>query len=157
MLMTKDTITNFAMLKNESCDDSFLQEDINWSFNLFLNTLYISFELRFPMQHVTTELKNNCWLAKGISCEWKKSLYIVNTNRNYRIIKAYIECCVVLCCVVCCVVLCCVVLRCVVLRSVALCCVVLCCAVLCCVVLCCVVLCWEKLLETLKNHIITIS
>jgi len=34
ILMTKDTIMNFTdKLKNESCNDTFLQEDINKSFN----------------------------------------------------------------------------------------------------------------------------
>jgi hypothetical protein len=96
--MTKCTITNFTeMLKNESWDDTFLQEDINKSFNQFLNTFYISFELCFPMQHVTTKLKNNCWLTKGIriSCKWKKSLYVLSSNTNYAIIKAYIQCCII--------------------------------------------------------------
>ena len=50
---------NFTdMLTNESWDDTSIQEDINKSSNPFLNTLYISFELCFPMQHVTTKLKN---------------------------------------------------------------------------------------------------
>jgi hypothetical protein len=86
------------MLKNEAWDDTFLQEDINESFNPFLNTFYISFELCLPMQHVTTKLKNNCWLTKGIriSCKWKESPSILSSNRNCPIIKAYIERCILL-------------------------------------------------------------
>jgi hypothetical protein len=85
-------------LKNESWDDTFLQEEINKSFNPFLNNFYIPFELCFPMQPVTTKLKNNFWLTKGIkiSCKWKKSLYILSRNRNYPTFKAYIECCIIL-------------------------------------------------------------
>ena len=96
--MTKDTNPNFTdMLKNESWDENFLQEDINKSSNPFLNTLYISFELCFPMQHVTTKLKNNCWLTEGlrIACKWKNSLYSLSRNSSYPIIKAYIECCII--------------------------------------------------------------
>ena len=86
------------MLKNESWDDTSIQEDINISSNPFLNTFYISFELCFPMQHVTTKLKNNCWLTKGIriSCKWKKSLTVLSSNRNYSIIKGHIDCCIIL-------------------------------------------------------------
>ena len=93
--MTRGTITNFTnMLKNKSWDDTFIKEDIN---NQFLNTFYISFVLCFPMQHVTTKLKNNCWLTEGIriSCKWKKSLSVLSSNRNYPIIKAYIDCCII--------------------------------------------------------------
>ena len=99
ILMTKDTIMNFTdKLKNESCNDTFLQEDINKSFNPLWSTFYISFGLCFPMQHVTTKLQNNCWLTKEIRvfCKWKKNLYILSRNSNYSIIKAYIECCSIL-------------------------------------------------------------
>jgi hypothetical protein len=63
-----------------------------------LKTFYISFEVCFPMQHVTTKLKNSCWLTKGIriSCKCKKSLCILSRNSNYPIIKVYIECCIIL-------------------------------------------------------------
>jgi len=97
--MIKDMITIFTdMLESGSWENTFLQGDVNKSFNPFLNTFYISFELCFPMQHVTTKLKNNCWLTKGIriSCKWKKSLYILSRNSNYPIIRAYIECCIIL-------------------------------------------------------------
>jgi len=75
---------NFTdMLKNDSWDDTFLQEDINKSFNQFLNNFYISFELCFPMQHVTTStnLKNNHWLTKE---------YLVN-GRRASLFSAVIE------------------------------------------------------------------
>jgi len=50
------------------------------------------------MQHVTTKLKNNCWLTKGIriSCKWKKRLSVLSSNRNCPIIEAYIGCCIIL-------------------------------------------------------------
>jgi len=58
--MSKGNITNFTdMLKNEFSDHNFLKEDINKSFNPLLNTFYISFELRFPIKHVTIKLKNS--------------------------------------------------------------------------------------------------
>jgi len=91
-------ITIFTdMQENGSWDDTFLQGDVNKSFNPFLNTFHISFESCFPMQHVTTKIKNNCWLTKGIriSCKWDKSLYILSRNSIYPIIRAYIECCII--------------------------------------------------------------
>jgi hypothetical protein len=43
------------------------------------------------MQHVTPEVKNSCWLTKGlrISCKWKESLHILSRHSNCSIIKTY--------------------------------------------------------------------
>ena len=45
------------MLRNEPWDDTFLQEDINRSFNTFLNTFLIPFECCFPLQHNNKDKK----------------------------------------------------------------------------------------------------
>jgi hypothetical protein len=55
-IITNQAVANFIiMLKNKSWENIFLQNDINKSFNLFLNTYLNVFESYFPYMHVTPE------------------------------------------------------------------------------------------------------
>jgi hypothetical protein len=57
-IITNQAMANFIiMLKNESWENIFLQNDINKSFNLFLNTFLNFYESCFPFIHVTCKTK----------------------------------------------------------------------------------------------------
>jgi len=67
----------------------FHQNDINKSFNSFLNTFLIFFDTYFPILHVTTKTQNNHWITTGVrkSCTHKKSLYICSKTSSSPKIK----------------------------------------------------------------------
>jgi hypothetical protein len=68
--------------------NTFHQNDIDKSFNSFLNTFLIVFDTCFPILHVTTITENNHWITTGIrkSCMYKKSLHICSkTNSSPKI------------------------------------------------------------------------
>lgn len=73
------------MLNNESWDNAFHQNNINKSFNSFLNTFLIFSEPYFLIIHATVKTKNNHWITTGIriSCKRKKNLYIQVDMTDY--------------------------------------------------------------------------
>jgi hypothetical protein len=90
MTVSHPMVNFIDMLKNESWDNTLLQNDINKSFNSPLNTFLI-FLILFS-DHVTSKTnKKNCWITTGIriSCKHKKYLYILSKNSNSCKIKAY--------------------------------------------------------------------
>jgi hypothetical protein len=58
IIITNQAMANFIVMpKNESWEYIFLQNDINKSFNLFLNTFLNIFESCFPFIHVIPKTK----------------------------------------------------------------------------------------------------
>jgi hypothetical protein len=77
--ITAESLSNFIeIIKQESWEEVFSQEDVNKSFNSFPNSFLIHFESCFPMQHISLKAKNSSCLTKGIlvSCKRKRRLYI---------------------------------------------------------------------------------
>jgi hypothetical protein len=84
-------MSNFIeIVKNESWEEVFSQDDVNKSFNSFLHLFLIHFESCFPIQH-NFKNKNSSWLTKGIlvSCKWKRSLYILSMASSCPKLKMY--------------------------------------------------------------------
>ena len=65
-LITKDTITHFQeLLYNETWDSVYLNDDVNGSFNAFLNTFLNISEAGFPVIY-TNNVTNNGWIQKAL-------------------------------------------------------------------------------------------
>jgi hypothetical protein len=91
-IITTESLSNFIeIIKQESWEGVFSLEDVNKSFNSFLNSFLIHFESCFPMQHTSLKAKNSSWLTKGIlvSCKRKRSLYIFSIISKCLRLKIY--------------------------------------------------------------------
>ena len=88
----KHTINKFIhALSNESWDNVFNTNDVNFMFNSFLNTFLRIFHSSFPL--IRTKIRNYKfnWITIGIktSCKRKRELFISLRNSNNLALKQY--------------------------------------------------------------------
>jgi hypothetical protein len=90
--VNNDTIMEFQLLlKSETWESVYKDNDTNNKFNSFLYTFLNIFEASFPITYKSIRKINNDWMTKGIkiSCKRKRSLYINSRNSNDPNIKAF--------------------------------------------------------------------
>jgi hypothetical protein len=90
-LITTDTINYFEeLLLKETWEEIYLEHGINEIYNAFLKTHLTIFEVSFPIIYCD-KYKDNDWITKGIriSCQWKKSLYLLSRNCMDLKLKMY--------------------------------------------------------------------
>ena len=91
--INKYTIPYFiATLSSESWDSIFNSEDVNITFNSFLNIYLRIFYSSFPLKKVTNSNNNdNNWITLGIktSCRHKRELYLTCRNSNNGKLKKH--------------------------------------------------------------------
>jgi hypothetical protein len=83
--VNNDTIMQFQLLlKNETWESVYKDQDINNKFNSFLYTFLNIFKASFPMKYESIGKIKNDWVTQGIkmSCKRKRSLYIYSRNSN---------------------------------------------------------------------------
>jgi hypothetical protein len=88
----KESIAQFQnKLFNEKWGNIYQSNDVNETFNLFLNAYLLAYESCFFKQNVTHKNNNNGWITMGIrtSCRCKESLYILSRNNNNYLFKLY--------------------------------------------------------------------
>jgi hypothetical protein len=80
-------------LTYESWDSVFSYNDVNSSFNNFLNTYLRIFYSSFPMKKIHYTSYTKAWLTQGIkiSCINKRKLYLNSQNRNDNEIKKALQ------------------------------------------------------------------
>jgi hypothetical protein len=78
-------------LTYESWDNVFLYDDVNLSFNYFLNTYLRIFYSSFPIKKIHYTSHTKAWLTQGIkiSCINKRKLFLNSRNSNDCEIKNY--------------------------------------------------------------------
>jgi exonuclease III len=71
-------------LSYEIWDNVFSENDVNTSFNNFLNTYLILFNSCFPPKKIQYNPNNKAWLTQGIkiSCLHKRKLFMIQRNNN---------------------------------------------------------------------------
>jgi hypothetical protein len=98
--INNDTIMQFQLLlKNETWESVYKDQDINKKFNSFLCTFLNIFEASFPMKYESIGKIKNDWVTLGIKmpCKRKRSLYIYSRNSNDPIQELfYIKYCKIL-------------------------------------------------------------
>jgi hypothetical protein len=79
--MVLDFITK---LSYESWEGVFNNNDVNLTFNYFLDIYLKTFHSRFPLVRSKTGNHNNNWITPGIktSCKRKRELFLVTRNSN---------------------------------------------------------------------------
>jgi hypothetical protein len=97
--INKHTMADFVTkLSNESWDNVFDSNDIDSTFNCFLNT-YLIFYSSLPLKIVKNETKSKTWITVGIktSCRCRGQLYLASRESNDPRLKShYIKCCKIL-------------------------------------------------------------
>jgi hypothetical protein len=86
------TIAEFKQnLSEENWLNTFNEEDIDLSFNKFLNEYLRIFNHSFPFKKYYNKHINRGWLTKGIkiSCYHKRDLYMLSKDTNNFKIKTY--------------------------------------------------------------------
>jgi hypothetical protein len=80
-----------TILSLETWDDVFENNDINSSYNLFLNTYLREYYSSFCLRKLITRTNGNAWITTGIrtSCKHKIELYLLCKNCNNSILKNY--------------------------------------------------------------------
>jgi hypothetical protein len=91
-LICRNSVSNFQkLLKTETWVNIYKHDDVNDTFNSFLNTFLLIFEHCFPVQYLTSKSKSNNkeWITKGIrvSCRQKRSLYRLSRSCHNEKIK----------------------------------------------------------------------
>jgi len=87
----EEAISDFNIkLSYESWEDVFSYNDVNMSFNKFLNIYLTIFYSSFPTRAVYNSSISKAWLTQGIriSCKNKRKLYIISRQsleRNKKI------------------------------------------------------------------------
>jgi len=79
----KTAVTNFNLqLSYESWEDVLLCNDVNTSFNKFLNTYLTIFYTSFPIKMIRESTSAKPWLTQGIkiSCINKRKLYLISRH-----------------------------------------------------------------------------
>ena len=90
-MINNDTIANFQLqLSQESWESVFDENDVNKSFNLFLNIILRTYYSSFPLIQKKSVQKNNTWITPGImkSCKHKREIYNElrnNKDPNFRV------------------------------------------------------------------------
>ena len=93
--INETTLAQFKLyLSEENWSNTFEEEDIEKSFNNFLNVYLKIFNRRFPFKKYYNKHANQGWVTKGIktSCNHKRDLYILCKNTNNSKIKLIIKC-----------------------------------------------------------------
>jgi len=88
----KHTINEFIYaLSNESWDNVFNKNDVNFVFNSFLNTFKKNFHSSFPLIRTKSRNYKFNWITVGIktSCKRKRELFILLRNSNNLALKQY--------------------------------------------------------------------
>jgi len=77
--------------RNESWDNVFNNNDVNFMFNSFLNTFLRIFYSSFPLIRIKIRNHKFSWLTVGIktSCKRKRELFILLRNSNNPDLKQY--------------------------------------------------------------------
>jgi hypothetical protein len=72
-------------------DNVFENNDINSSYNFFLNTYLRVHYSSFPLRKLITKTNGNAWITTGIrtSCKHKRELYLLSKNSKDSILKNY--------------------------------------------------------------------
>ena len=81
----KFSIIDFnTKLSYEVWEDIFAENDVNTTFNGFLNTYFRIFYTSFPLRKVHHKSCNKAWLTPGIkiSCANKRKLILIQRSRN---------------------------------------------------------------------------
>jgi len=71
-------------LSYETCEDVFSHDDVDLSFNNFLNTYLRIFYSSFTIKKLRYSSQTKSWLNKGIkiSCRNKRKLFLIYRNIN---------------------------------------------------------------------------
>jgi hypothetical protein len=98
--INKASVLDFnPKLSYKSWDDVFLCDDMNLSFNNFLNTYLRIFYSSFPIKKIHYTSHTKAWSTKGIkiSCRNKRKLFLIYRYSNDSGIKNYYKrCCKIL-------------------------------------------------------------
>jgi len=91
-IIVSETVSYFQdELLQESWENVFFPtEEVNSSFNKFLNTFLIIFEASFPYTCLSND-EDKGWITHGIRkpCQRKRSLYIISKNSDNLMTKLY--------------------------------------------------------------------
>jgi len=88
--LNKSSVLDFNFkLTYESWDNKFSYEDVNLSFNNFLNTNLKIFYSSFPIKKIHYTSHTKAWLTQGIkiSCINKRNVFLISRNNNDHEIK----------------------------------------------------------------------
>ena len=91
-MINNDTITDFQLqLSQETWELVFNENDVNNSFNSFLNIFLRIYYSSFPLTHIKCKQKNNSWITPGIitSCKHKRELCNELRNNNNPTFRTY--------------------------------------------------------------------
>jgi hypothetical protein len=93
-MINDDAIANFKMqLSHESWESILDENDVNKSFNLFLNIFLRINYFNFPLVQTKCIPKNKLWITSGIikSCKHKREIYkeLRNNNKNNTVLRTY--------------------------------------------------------------------
>ncbi|MDR0751762.1 MAG: hypothetical protein LBF12_04160, partial [Christensenellaceae bacterium] len=93
-MINDDAIANFKMqLSYESWESILEENDVNKSFNLFLNTFLRIYYFNFPLLQTKCRPENKLWITSGIikSCKHKREIYkeLRNNNKNNTMLRIY--------------------------------------------------------------------
>jgi hypothetical protein len=93
-VINDDAIANFKLqLSYESWESIFDENDVNKSFNLFLNTFLRIYYHNFPLVQTKCRPESKLWITSGIikSCKRKREIYkeLRNNNNNNTMLRTY--------------------------------------------------------------------
>ena len=90
-LIVRESVNCFCeQLLQESWNDVFSTNDVNNSFNKFLNIILTIYEASFPYKYLSKD-QDKGWITQGIrkSCQRKRSLYNISKNNDNLMIRLY--------------------------------------------------------------------
>lgn len=90
--INETTLAQFKLhLSEENWSNTFEEEDMEISFNNFLNVYLKIFNRSFPFKKYYNKHANQGWVTKGIktSCNHKRDLYMLCKNTNNSKIKTH--------------------------------------------------------------------
>jgi hypothetical protein len=88
----KHGILDFQIkLSLETLDNVFENNNVNSTYNFFLNTHLRVFYSCFPLRKLITKTNDNAWITTGIrtSCKHKREFYLLCKNSNDPLLKNY--------------------------------------------------------------------
>jgi hypothetical protein len=91
-IINSDTVAQFKVkLSHENWSDTFAGENIDISFQGFLNIYLRIFYHCFPYKNVHNNYSKKAWITKGIkiSCQWKRDLYKLCKTSHDSNLKYY--------------------------------------------------------------------
>ncbi|PNF23822.1 hypothetical protein B7P43_G15913 [Cryptotermes secundus] len=98
--INSETIMQFQhLLKSETWECVYKENDTNDKYNSFLSTFLNIFEASFPIKYKSVRKLKNDWITQGIkiSCKHKRTLYVNSRNNNNPNIRVfYVKYCKIL-------------------------------------------------------------